>query len=169
MKALLPALAAACVCTATLAYADPPQPPKKAAAPTKPEAVFVNPAEIKWGDAPPSLPKGAQLAVLHGDPAKHKEPYTLRLKLPAGYKVAGHWHTKDEQLTIISGTLLLHMGDNFDAPAHTLEAGSFHFHPGGMHHAAQTVGETVVQVDGIGPFEIHYLNPKDDPTKTASR
>src|ERR1043166_5466679 len=71
-------------------------------------AMSLNADEIKWGEAPPDLPKGAQLAVLHGDPSK-KAPFTLRLKMPDGYKIAPHWHTKDEQLTILSGTFILHM------------------------------------------------------------
>ena len=136
------------------------------AAPGK-EAVSVTPADIKWGDAPPELPKGAHLAVLHGDPSK-KAVYTLRLKVPAGYKIPPHWHTNDEQLTIITGTFLLHMGDSMDAPGHELGAGSFHFLPGKMHHAAEAKQETVVQIDGMGPFDIHYLNPADNPNKSAA-
>jgi mannose-6-phosphate isomerase-like protein (cupin superfamily) len=128
----------------------------------KAEATSVNAAEIKWGAAPPDLPKGAEMAVLHGDPSKPK-PFTLRLKMPAGYKIPPHWHTKDEQLTILSGTFILHMGDTMDAPATTLTAGGFHFLPGKMHHAAETKGETTLQLDGVGPFDIHYLNPADNP------
>src|SRR5262252_4332739 len=95
----------------------------------KPDALYINPAEIKWGDVPPVLPKGAQIAVLYGDPFK-SGPFTLRLKMPSGYKIPPHWHTQDEQLTILSGTFLLHMGDTMDAAAHDLEAGAYHFLPG---------------------------------------
>ena len=134
----------------------------KKAAPGKQEAMSVNSGEIKWADAPPDLPKGAQMAVLHGDPTK-RAVYTLRLKMPAGYKIPPHWHTKDEQLTIVSGAFVLHMGDTMEAPASTLTAGGFHFLPGKMHHAAETTEETIVQVDGMGPFDIHYLNAADNP------
>lgn len=164
MKALLPALAIALLAVASYVHAD--QAKKKTVAPAKPEAVFLNETDVKWGEGPPTLPKGAQLAVLEGDPAK-AAPYAMRLKMPAGYKIPGHWHTRDEQLTIVSGTFLLHMGDDFDAPAHELQAGGFHYLPGGVHHAAEVKGETVVQITGIGPFDIHYLNPKDDPTKAT--
>jgi hypothetical protein len=140
---------------------------KKKTAAAKPEAVTLTPDEIKWGDAPPVLPKGSQLAVLHGDPSK-KAPFTIRLKMPDGYKIPPHWHTKDEQLTTISGTLVLHMGDTMDASAHELAAGSFHYLPGKAHHAAEAKGDTVVQIHGMGPFDIHYLNPADDPTKAAA-
>lgn len=140
---------------------------KKKDAAAKPEAFSINPDEIKWGDAPPDLPKGGQLAVLHGDPSK-KGTFTMRLKMPDGYKIPPHWHTQDEQLTIVSGTFMLHMGDTVAAPAHSLEAGGYHFLPGKMHHAAEAKGETVVQIDGMGPFDIHYLNPADNPNKAAA-
>jgi hypothetical protein len=133
---------------------------------SKAEAVSISPADIKWGDAPPDLPKGAHLAVLHGDPAK-KAPFTLRFRLPTGYKIPPHWHANDEQLTILSGTFVLHMGDTMTAPAHELGAGAYHFLPAKMHHAAEVKGETVLQLDGMGPFDIHYLNPADNPNKSA--
>jgi len=134
----------------------------------KAEATFVNANEIKWGDAPPDLPRGAQIAVLHGDPSK-KGPFSLRFKLPNGYKIPGHWHSQDEHLTVLSGTFILHMGDNLDVPAHELQAGAYHFLPGKMHHAAESKGETVLQLHGTGPFDIHYLNPSDNPNKSASK
>jgi quercetin dioxygenase-like cupin family protein len=139
----------------------------KAGAPEK-EAVTVQPGEIKWGDVPPDLPKGAQLAVLHGDPFK-KGTFSLRLKMPKGYKIPPHWHTNDEQLTILSGTFTLHMGDTMDAPAHELGPGAYHFLPGKMHHAAEAKSDLILQLDGPGPFDIHYINPADNPNKSASK
>src|SRR5690242_12248625 len=106
--------------------------------------VFVNPADVKWGDVPPALPKGAQIAVLHGDPFK-SGPFTVRLKMPSGYKIPPHWHTQDEQLTILTGTFVLHMGDAMDAASHDLGPGAYHFLPGKMHHAAETKGEVTLQ------------------------
>ena len=134
----------------------------------KHDATSLNAADLKWGDPPPEIPKGARLAVLHGDPGK-KGPFTIRLKLPAGFKIAPHWHTNDEQLTIVSGTFVMHMGDTMDGPATTLTAGGFHFLPGKMHHAAEIKGETIVQVNSTGPFDIHYVNPADNPAKSAAK
>jgi hypothetical protein len=134
----------------------------------KKEAVTVMPGDIKWGDAPPDLPKGAQVAVLHGDPAK-KAVFTLRLKMPKGYKLPPHWHTNDEQLTILSGTFVIHMGDTMDAPAHELSAAAFHFLPGKSHHGAEVKSDVILQLDGMGPFDIHYLNPADNPNKSAAK
>ena len=134
----------------------------------KHDAMSINAGEIKWGDPPPDIPKGAAFAVLNGDPSK-KAPFAIRLKMPAGYKIPPHWHSKDEQLTIVSGSFVLHMGDTMEAPATTLSTGGFHFLPAKSHHAAEATEETIVQIDGMGPFDIHYLNPADNPNpKTAA-
>jgi len=130
----------------------------------KSEAIVINANEIKWGDAPPDLPRGARITVLYGDPSK-KGPFSVRLKLPNGYKIPGHWHTQDEHLTVLSGVFVLHMGDNLDAPAHELQTGAYHFLPGKMHHAAETKAETILQLHGTGPWGITYINPSDDPRK----
>ena len=132
-------------------------------------AVTYNVNDLKWGEAPADLPKGAQLSVLLGDPTRTGE-YTLRLKVPAGYKIPPHWHTQPEQLTVISGAFTLHMGDTMKSDPHKLTAGAYHFLPAKMHHAAETTAETVIQVNGMGPFDIHYLNPTDNPNpKTAAK
>ncbi|QYY28959.1 MULTISPECIES: cupin domain-containing protein [Cupriavidus] len=125
---------------------------------------MINPDAVKWGDAPASLPKGAKLAVLYGDPGKDV-PFVIRLKTPAGYKVPAHWHTQAENLTVISGTLYLGAGDKMDmAHAHALKTGGFHYLPAKAHHYAFSKTETVVQIHGTGPLDIHYLDPKDDPS-----
>lgn len=89
------------------------------------DMTMANPADLKWVDAPPGLPKGVKLAVLYGDPGKDG-PYVIRLKAPGGYKVPPHWHTQTENLTVISGTLYLGSGDTMDmGAAHALKpAGS---------------------------------------------
>lgn len=56
------------------------------------DTAMINPAGMKWSDAPPTLPKGAKLAVLYGDPGKDG-PFVIRIKAPAGYRVPPHWHT----------------------------------------------------------------------------
>jgi len=140
----------------------------KAATGTKADAVTIASADVKFGDAPPVLPKGAQLAVLHGDPSK-KGVFAMRLKMPDGYKIAPHWHSNIEELTVLSGTFQLGMGDEWDDSAvHSLEAGSYHYLPARAHHYAAAKGDTVVEIHGNGPFDIHYLNPADDPTKAAA-
>ena len=126
---------------------------------------FISPTDIKWGDAPPSLPKGAKIAVLQGDPGK-AGPFVIRLLAPGGYKIAPHWHTQDEQLTVISGTLHVGLGDKFDKrAAHALPSGGFHALPGKENHYAFADGRTIIQINGNGPFDINYINPADDPQK----
>lgn len=141
--------------------------PKRSGSKASPETVSVNAADVKWGAAPPAFPKGAQLAVLHGDPSAKGE-FALRFRMPDGYRIAPHWHSKDEQLTVLSGTFILHLGGSLDAPAHDLRTGAYHFLPGKMHHAAEAKGETVLEVHGVGPFDIHFLDPADDPSKASA-
>jgi quercetin dioxygenase-like cupin family protein len=159
------------IAAASAAHARPPEEGKPAAgkpAAGKAEAVFVKAKDLAWGEAPPDLPKGAQLAVLFGDPHK-SGPFAVRLKMPDGYVIPPHWHTRDEQLTIVSGTLVMRMGDTKTAEAHELAAGDFHFLPGKMRHAAEAKGETVVQINGAGPFDIHYVNRADNPNPKTAR
>lgn len=118
---------------------------------------------VKWGAAPPTLPPGAQAAILMGSPAK-AGPFVIRLKFPNGYTVRPHRHSKDEFLTIISGKFVVGAGEKLDrAAAKALPAGSFVHLPAEMPHFAMAEGETVVQINGTGPFDVRYVDPKDDP------
>src|SRR5262245_57766723 len=120
---------------------------------------------ITWGPAPPSLPPGAQAAILLGSPAK-EGPFVLRLKFPAGFAVPPHRHSKDELVTVISGKFGIASGEKLDrAAAKPLPAGSFVHLPAGMPHYAWADGEVVVQINGVGPFDVNYIDPKDDPRK----
>src|ERR1043165_8113112 len=122
--------------------------------------------QMKWGPAPPSLPAGAQLAVLEGDPSKAGAAFTIRAKFPDGYKIPPHWHPTDEKVTVLQGTFGAGMGEKFDpAAGHEMPTGSFALMPKGVRHYAWAIGETVVQVSGTGPFEVNYVNPADDPRK----
>jgi hypothetical protein len=124
------------------------------------------PAQIKWGPAPPFVAAGAKLAVLEGDPTASSGDFTIRLKMPSGYKIAPHWHPKRENVTVISGTFKAGMGDKFEAAKMmTFPAGSFVYLDPDMHHYAQAVGPTVVQVHGMSPLQFNYVNPADDPSK----
>jgi hypothetical protein len=127
-----------------------------------PMSHLVSGKAIAWAPSPSGLP-GVQLAVLHGDPTKAGE-FVLRLKLPNASKVPPHWHPTDEHVTVISGTFLIGMGEKFDVAAvKPMVAGDYGFMPKEMRHFATTKGETIVQVSGMGPFVINYVNPEDDP------
>jgi len=127
--------------------------------------VVVPAAAVKWGDPPPSLPAGAKLAVISGDPGL-PEPFTIRLQFPNGYKIAPHTHPTDEHVTVMSGTFAAGMGQAFDEKAlGDLAAGSYAVMSATMPHFGMAKGTTVVQVHGIGPFVLNYVNPADDPSK----
>lgn len=125
----------------------------------------VNPANLKWGAAPPGLPAGARLAVLSGDPGK-QGMFTIRLRFPPGYAVPPHHHPTDELVTVINGQLSLGMGDTMRrARASSLVTGGYAVAPANMNHYAFTRGGATVQITAHGPFEIIYVNPKDDPRR----
>jgi hypothetical protein len=127
------------------------------------EMGFYSAANIEWKAGPPSLPAGAKMAVLEGDPTKDG-PFVMRLQAPDGYHIPPHTHPKIERVTVISGTMFLAMGENLDrSAAKFLPAGTYGFWPAGMKHTAWFEGETVIQLHGIGPWQINYLNPADDP------
>ena len=132
-----------------------------AACATAPAPVL--PASAKWADLP-VLP-GVKIAVLDGNPAQ-AGPFVYRLSFPANAKVPPHYHPITENATVVSGTVNLGHGDMLD-PAKTTKypAGSFIIVPANMHHYAWTDGETVVQVHGVGPTSITFVNPADDPRK----
>jgi quercetin dioxygenase-like cupin family protein len=123
----------------------------------------VNPGGLKWGPAPPSLPRGAQAAVLAGDP-QSAGMFTIRLRFPPGYAVAPHSHPTDEFVTVISGQVSLGMGSRMNrARASRLVPGGFVVAPANMNHYAFTRTGAVIQITAHGPFQVTYVNPADDP------
>ena len=121
---------------------------------------------IPYGPAPAFVAPGAQLAVLEGNPGASSGDYTVRLKMPDGYRIAPHWHPLRENVTVISGTFKVGMGDRFDESAMAnFPAGSFAFLDPDMHHYAMASGEVVVQVHGTSPLQFNYVNPNDDPSR----
>ncbi|MBL1379092.1 cupin domain-containing protein [Zobellella iuensis] len=121
------------------------------------------PEQIEWQPGPASVPAGAQFAVLEGNPAE-AGIFTLRLKMPDGYQIPLHWHPGVERVTVVSGTFYLGMDDSLAKEnAHRLETGSYTAMPPGMRHYALAEGETVVQLTSVGPWQLHYVNPADDP------
>jgi quercetin dioxygenase-like cupin family protein len=139
----------------TLAIGDPPM--------GHDGASLYPPNAIQWKEGPPSLPKGAMIAVLEGDPSK-EGPFVFRVKVPDGYRVPPHTHPKVERITVISGTFNLGMGDSFDASkTKPMPAGAYGYWPAGMKHFVWAKGETILQFHGTGPWSIQYVNPTDDP------
>lgn len=120
-----------------------------------------------WGDPPPTLEPGARLAVLSGNPGSDG-PFVIRLQLPAGYRIAPHWHPTDEHVTVVSGELALGMGETFEQNGmNTLSEGGYALLPAEMRHYALATTDAVVQVHGMGPFVLNYVNPADAPAKRS--
>jgi anti-sigma factor ChrR (cupin superfamily) len=135
------------------------------AQPSQAQSAFT-PDQVKWGPAPPFIPSGAQLAVLEGNPMADSGDYTIRLKLPDGYKIAPHTHPTRENVTVISGTLKVGMGDTFDAgKMMSFGAGSFAYLDPSVHHYAAASGATIIQIHGQSPVKFNWINPADDPSK----
>jgi quercetin dioxygenase-like cupin family protein len=128
--------------------------------------VAVAPDGIQWGPAPPAFPEGAEAAVLFGDPSKEGQ-FALRLKVPGGYHIAPHTHPAIENVTVISGSVQLGMGETASKDStQDLPAGSFVSLPEGMAHYVYMDEETVLQLNTVGPWGLTYVNPDDDPRKT---
>lgn len=129
----------------------------------KREHTILTAEDVKWSEGPPILPPGAKAAVLDGDPKK-EGIFTMRLKVPGGYKVPPHWHPVDERLTVISGAFHLGLGEKMEeSKARKLPAGSFFSLPPKTPHFAFTTEETVVQISTMGPWSLTYVDPSDDP------
>jgi hypothetical protein len=124
------------------------------------------PDAVPYGPAPAFVAPGAQLAVLEGNPGGSGGDYTVRFKMPDGYRIAPHWHPYRENVTVMSGTFKVGMGDHFDeSKMGVFPAGSFAYLDPDMHHYAMASGEVVVQVHGQAPFQFNYVNPDDDPSR----
>jgi hypothetical protein len=131
--------------------------------------VVWQPDALKWGAAPPSLPPGSEVAVLYGDPSG-AGPYAVRVRMPADYKVPPHTHPTAENLTVISGTFNVGMGGTLDTTkSEAMGPGAFARMDKGMQHYAWSTGPTIIQINGMGPFEITYVNPADDPRNKATK
>ena len=124
--------------------------------------MMATPDQLKWTDAPAVAP-GAKIAVIEG-PLNQAVPFTFRLRIPANSKIAPHTHPAFERVTVLSGTFHFAHGDVYD-PAKTtaLATGSVAIMPPGTPMFGFTKEETVIQLHGMGPWGLTYINPADDP------
>jgi hypothetical protein len=119
---------------------------------------------IAWTAGPPSLPKGTELAVLAGNPGA-PGLFILRARFPDGMRIAPNWHSQAEYVTVLQGEFRVGTGKTFDVTAATpITPGGFFMAPAQMAHFGNMKGRTVLEVVGIGPFDLHYVNPEDDPS-----
>lgn len=131
--------------------------------PSAAHAIVAAPDQITWGPGPAALPPGAKAAVLEGNPSETGS-FTMRVLLPGGYRIPPHYHPATEHVTVLKGTFKVGMGEKFDRPAMTpLPTGTFAALEPGTRHFAESQGETIIQLHGVGPWGITYVNPADDP------
>jgi len=125
---------------------------------------FVTASDLQWTDVP-ALPPGAKIAVIEG-PLNEAVPFTFRIKLPADFKIPAHSHPAIEHVTVISGTFNIGMGDKLDpTKTQAILAGGVAIMQPKMNHFAWTKEETILQVHGVGPWAVNYVDPADDPRK----
>ncbi|MGH8216636.1 MAG: cupin domain-containing protein [Rhodanobacteraceae bacterium] len=144
----------------TAAAAQPPA--------TESGQTVLSPGDVKWMPAPPVLPKGVQIAVLTGNP--FAEGFSIvRLKIPPHTTFAPHWHPTAENFSVLRGTFYVGMGDKVDkSKAKALPPMGFASMPAMHHHWVYSGDqEVVIDLSFYGPFQIHYVNPADDPSKQS--
>ena len=125
---------------------------------------MISPGDLKWADVP-SLPPGAKIAVIEG-PLNEAVPFTFRLKFPGNYQIPAHWHPAVERVTVLSGTFNMGVGDKLDTQkSMPLSPGSMMIMQPKTNHFAWTKEDVEVQLSGVGPWGITYVNPADDPRK----
>ena len=130
----------------------------------------MRPSEFVWRDQAAIAP-GAQFAALLGDPSK-PGTYVFRLRAPSGHRVLPHTHPDQRVYTVISGTFYLGFGEHFStARLEEYPTGSVILVRAGRHHFQEAKsGEYEVQIEGVGPTAVVYVDPSDDPrTAKASR
>lgn len=121
------------------------------------------PADMQFEDNP-AFPKGAQTVVVYGDPSK-PGLFILRAKFPPNYVVPPHTHPVFESVTVMSGSMGSGMGKTVDkTTGKILGAGGLLLLPADHPHYVWTGDEeTIIQVAAVGPFDLIYVNPEDDP------
>jgi len=130
--------------------------------PTGSHHAIVAPADVRWK----TLRPGAEIATVSGDPDKAGSPFVIRFRYHGKARIPPHWHPVDEHLTVLSGTFRIGMGEHGEESATTtLGAGAYTFVPAKMAHYAWADDDATIQVHGIGPFVINYVNPADDPAR----
>lgn len=139
--------------------------PMRSTAQVVAEHTMKSAADLQWADLP-SLPPGAKFVVLEGPPNK-AVPFTMRIRMPANYRIPAHFHPAVERVSVLSGALYMGMGEVLNAAeGMAVRAGGFAVMPVNSPHFAYTRDEPVeIQLHGIGPWGITYINPADDPRR----
>jgi quercetin dioxygenase-like cupin family protein len=124
---------------------------------------MTSPAQLRWADLD-AFP-GAQITVIQG-PLNEATHFVARVKFPANAKVPAHSHSAIEHATVLSGVLNMGVGNKLDTgKTRALGPGSMSIMQPGTNHFAWFGEETIIQLHGVGPWTVTYVNPADDPRK----
>jgi quercetin dioxygenase-like cupin family protein len=121
--------------------------------------------DIQWVPAPVQYPPGALFAVIQGNPSVPGEAFAVRFRMPAGYTIPPHWHPGEEAVTVIRGTFQFGMGDSIADSGWLplIKQGGFVIAARNTNHYVRARTNVEIQVHGVGPSAINYVNPEDDP------
>ena len=101
---------------------------------------------------------GTLIAILEGNP-KSDSLYTIRLKIPANFIVRPHWHTSDERVTVLSGSVYVGFGDKIDRnKSKKFTVDGYYVNPPDIHHFVWTDEPAEIQITGIGPWVVKYID-----------
>jgi hypothetical protein len=129
------------------------------------EPIQLNDDNLVWSDGPPSIPPGAKFVILEGDPKADEEIFTMRVFLPPKFVIPFHWHDGDERATVLEGSVEIGIGaTQQEAYITRFMKDGYYVTPSPLRHFVRAGPEgCVLQLTGVGPWTIHYVNPKDDP------
>ena len=156
-------LAVAILLMPVLAFA---QGPKPTASKPPPSHAIVTPDQLVWK---PLIP-GVEMAVVSGDPDKKGGLYVIRIRSKGEVKVPPHWHVTDEHVTVLEGSFWIARGEQFDATKlQELKVGAHSRVPAGVRHFGLHKAGNVIEVFGVAPFVVKFVNPEDDPDRGKTK
>ncbi len=119
---------------------------------------IVRSGDLKWNP----IIKGCELAVVDGNPDSEGQPFVIRFHCADAAKTPPHWHPTDENVTILKGTFLVGVGEKFDeGKLKAMSPGNFMLMPKEMRHFGMAKGDLILQIHGIGPFKVNWVNPSE--------
>lgn len=129
--------------------------------------VLVTPENAQWTQSViPGAVRGVDQVIIQGHPSK-PGPYLNWVRFPANFRSPAHSRPEDRANTVLSGTWYVGFGEKFDeSKLIALPSGSFYTEPAGTPHFTATKGEpAVLQIGGVGPTRVIYLDPATDPSQ----
>jgi quercetin dioxygenase-like cupin family protein len=128
---------------------------------------IIHSGDLKWNP----IIRGCDIAMVEGDMNAEGQQFVLRFRCADGAITPAHWHPTDEYITVLKGAFLVGMGEKFDeSKLQTMNPGNFLLVPKEMRHFGMAKGEMILQVHGMGPFKVNWVNPADvQPPDTPTK